>query len=413
MPKREDETYRNIYPHPAYCTCSDCTQRRHKASRDASLTSICPICKKKSLFYNRNTGQYECLNLDCKATGRTPAETKRAKLAPLRPISTVPPQVTQKRAPRRTRMYIPLRIRKLFLNLLVITGLGLAAWTGYLVFTHQTTPIKGTIIFLAMVGFLIWVISAVRSRKYRYTKPSFKLVFWTLVGIFLVCAFAGIEPMSSTKDRVVSLIEQGWKTVTTSAQSPTPTPVEPTPTTAPPLNPSPTPTSPPAELSLSALEEATFKLINVERNAAGLPSTKWDVELYKLSRAHSQAMAERGELFHTPLGASYAENVWGAPWGGISKQNLAQAIVDGWMSSPLHRAWILHAPLKTSVVSIVDDNRGQYASWAFWTGEAGTGPPLVKKAYDIWISETGGNIPWLEWLYNIKGYPNNTDWLLR
>ncbi len=81
------------------------------------------------------------------------------------------------------------------------------------------------------------------------------------------------------------------------------------------------------------------------------------------------------------------------------------------MSSPLHRAWILHAPLKTSVVSIVDDNRGQYASWTFWTGEAGTGPPLVKKAYDMWISETGGNIPWLDWLYNIKGYPDNTDWL--
>jgi hypothetical protein len=29
------------------------------------------------------------------------------------------------------------------------------------------------------------------------------------------------------------------------------------------------------------------------------------------------------------------------------------------------------------------------------------------------MSETGGTIPWLDWLYNIKGYPYNTDWLLK
>lgn len=90
MPKREDETYRNIYPHPAYCTCWECTQKRLRVSRDASLTSICPVCRKKSLFYNRNSRRYECLNLKCKASGRTlgeirsyerymtPAETARA-----------------------------------------------------------------------------------------------------------------------------------------------------------------------------------------------------------------------------------------------------------------------------------------------------------------------------------------------
>ena len=76
MPKREDETYRNIHPHPPYCTCWECTQRRLKASRDASLTAICPVCRKKSLFYNRNSGQYECLNLKCKATGRTLGEMR-------------------------------------------------------------------------------------------------------------------------------------------------------------------------------------------------------------------------------------------------------------------------------------------------------------------------------------------------
>jgi len=593
MPRREDETYRNVYPHPPNCTCSECTQRRLKTSKNASRTGVCPICRRKSLFYNSHSGQYECLNLRCKATGRTLSEIRRTRPIFPRRISLPPLQAIRKWTPRRLWWYIPLTIRKLFLNLLVIAGFGLAVWTGYILFTHQTTPVKGTIIFLVAVGFSIWVISVIRSRRYRYTKPSFKLVFWSLVGIFLVCAFAGVEPMSSLKDRGISWVGEKWETVTSGIStptSPTPTPediasavaqVEPAVVrveteenigsgmiidksgyiltsnhivesvqsatiilkdggqfpaevigrdefrdlaiikilasgfdfpvvtlgssgelesgeevvavgyslglaggatvskgiisafrsgdgvdyiqTDAAINPGNSggplinskgevigivttkvvgeavegvgfaiaindakpfitevrekeqalEEAQREEQALLALEKETFRLINVERERAGVPPTKWDDELYRLSKAHTQEMADKGELFHTPMGASYGENAWGAPGGGISRQNLAQTIVDGWMSSPLHRAWILHAPLKTSVVSIVDDSRGQYASWTFWTGEAGTGPPLVKKAYDIWMSETGGNIPWLDWLYNIKGYPDNTDWLFQ
>ena len=118
----------------------------------------------------------------------------------------------------------------------------------------------------------------------------------------------------------------------------------------------------------------------------------------------------KGELFHTPMGASYAENAWGAPWGGISRQDLANKMVSSWMSSPLHRAWILHVPLKTSVVSIVDNSRGQYASWTFRIVGDG-GPPLIQKAYNMWMSETGGRIPRLTWLYDVKGYPDNAEFV--
>jgi S1-C subfamily serine protease len=106
-----------------------------------------------------------------------------------------------------------LKIRKLFLDLLVIAGLGLVAWTGYLLFAHQTDATSGTMMFLLEVGFLIWIISVLRSRKYRYTKPSFKLVFFSLLGIALVCAFAGIEPLSSVKDRGITWIGEKWETV--------------------------------------------------------------------------------------------------------------------------------------------------------------------------------------------------------
>lgn len=483
-----------------------------------------------------------------------------------------------------------LKIRKLFVNLLVIAGLGLVAWTGYLLFSHRTDATSGTVLLLLEVGFLIWIISVLRSRKYKRTKPSFKLVFFSLLGITLVCAFAGIQPLATYKDTSLDYVRNESSKVVEFFKETTPAQkdvisvvaeVEPAVVrvevedgigsgmvidklgyiltsnhivedvqsatiilmdggqfpgavvgrdelrdlaiikitasgfdfpvvilgnsdkleiaeeviaigyslglegsttvskgiisafrddegvryiqTDAALNPGNSggplinsegevvgivtakivheavegisfaitinesksfiaevreeeQTQEEAqgeERALLELEEETFRLINVERENAGVPPTKWDDELYRLSKAHTEEMADRGELFHTPMGASYGENAWGALWGGISRQNLAQTIVDSWMSSPLHRAWILHAPLKTSVVSIVDDNRGQYASWTFWTGEAGTGPPLVKKAYDIWISETGGDIPWLDWLYNIKGYPDNTDWLLR
>jgi len=99
-----------------------------------------------------------------------------------------------------------MKIRKLFLSLLVIAGLGLATWTGYLLFTHQSDPISGTVTLLLEIGFLIWIISVLRSRKYKRIKPSFKLVFFSVVGITLICAFAGIEPLATYKDTSLDVI---------------------------------------------------------------------------------------------------------------------------------------------------------------------------------------------------------------
>ena len=306
----------------------------------------------------------------------------------------------------RTWNAIPISVRKLSLSLLVISGLVLAARTGYLLFTHQTDAIEiHTIMFLVELGLSIWIISILRSYRYRRGKPSFKLVFFSLFGIALVCAFAGIEPLASYKDRTISFVGQTWQSVMTPSQFPTQVPAEPTPgpteLTPVPVEPMPTPTT---QLSISQLEQETFRLINVERNRAGASSTKWDAELYELSKAHTQAMAERGELFHTPVGASYGENCWGGKgYYRYSDDELPAAVVESWMSSPLHRAWLLHEPLRTSVVSIVITPDGQYASWTFWTDGAGEGPELVRKIADEWRRETGGSIPWIEWL-KMKGY---------
>ena len=482
------------------------------------------------------------------------------------------------------------RIGKLSLNLLVIAGLGEVARRSYLLFTHQADTTLGIVVLLLEVGFLIWIISVLRSPKYKRIRPSFKLVTFSLLTFALICSFAGIEPLATYKNTSIDYFRNQGAKITEFIKETAPTQEDVTSAVAKvepavvmvevedgggsgmiidksgyiltsnhivedvqsatiilmgggqyqgivirkdelrdlaiikitasgfnfpvvtlgesdklengeeviaigyslgleggttiskgiisafrsgdgvnfiqtdaAINPGNSggplinlngdvigivtfkmvgeavegmgfaiaindaklfiveareeeralEEAEREEQALLELEKETFRLVNAERENAGVLPTKWDDDLYRLSKAHTEEMADRGELFHTPMGASYGENAWGASWGGISRQNLARTIVDSWMSSPLHRAWLLYAPLKTSVVSIVDDNRGQYASWTFWTGEAGTGPPLVKKAYDIWISETGGNIPWLDWLYNIKGYPDNTDWLLQ
>jgi uncharacterized protein YkwD len=156
--------------------------------------------------------------------------------------------------------------------------------------------------------------------------------------------------------------------------------------------------------SIVEAEGQAFELINAQREKNGTPATVWDDGLYTLSKAHTEEMAMKGELFHSPESAPYAENCWGGHgYQGYSAEELAKVIVESWMSSPLHRAWLLHTPLRHVAVSIVIDDGGQYASWTFWKDEIGLGPELVRQISQEWKTETGGSVPWIEWLY-MRGY---------
>ena len=310
-----------------------------------------------------------------------------------------------------------MKIRKLFLNLLVIAGLGLVTWTGYLLFTHQTDTISGTVTLLLEVGFLIWIISVLRSPKYKRIKPSFKLTTFSVIAILLIFTFAGIQPLAGYKDNLIESYEvaQAERAAQMEAEEAARIAQEEAAAAAR-AKQEAVEAAAKAEAEAQELanaERETFRLINAERGYAGVPPIEWDDELYKLSKAHTQAMADRGGLFHSAMGASYGENAWGGTgYSRYSSSELAGAIVSSWMSSPLHRAWLLHGSLKSSAVSIVNDDRGQYASWTFWVGEAGEGPELVNKAARLWKAETGGNVPWLDWL-DSKGYPYNTEWLFQ
>ena len=89
---------------------------------------------------------------------------------------------------------------RLLVVLVVIAGLVAVPWTGYLLFTHQMDPVIGTITFVVEFGLLIWLVRVLGSSRRMSAKPSFKLVFFSVAGIALVCAFAGIEPLASYKN---------------------------------------------------------------------------------------------------------------------------------------------------------------------------------------------------------------------
>ena len=212
-------------------------------------------------------------------------------------------------------------------------------------------------------------------------------------------AFAGVQPMSTYKEDITNKLILFFQK-SGDANFPTTPAFE----TAPDKTPSSLSSKPELiGIEASDMEQETFRLVNLERERAGALPTKWDNDLYKLSKAHTEEMAAQGQLFHTPMGASYGENCWGGSgYYNYFGQELPSTIVDSWMSSPLHKDWLLHKLIRTSVVSIVLKQDGQWASWTFWTGEAGEGPPLVNKIADEWRRETGESIPWLQWL-KMKG----------
>jgi hypothetical protein len=93
-------------------------------------------------------------------------------------------------------------MKRAFLILLVIVCVGVAAWTGYLLFTHQTDPVMGWVIFAVDIGVLFWNISVLKA--YRVRAGTVAAVFLVVAVIAMtVSAFAGIEPFAGLKTRIL------------------------------------------------------------------------------------------------------------------------------------------------------------------------------------------------------------------
>lgn len=97
-------------------------------------------------------------------------------------------------------------MKKAFLILLVIVCAGVAAWNAYLLFTDQTDPPTGWVIFAVSVGVLLWNISVLRAYRVRArTAVVVALVVLLLAGT--VGAFAGVEPLAEIKNTLTAKVE--------------------------------------------------------------------------------------------------------------------------------------------------------------------------------------------------------------
>ena len=73
-------------------------------------------------------------------------------------------------------------------------------------------------IFLLELGIWIWIISVLRKRHHKHKHPKFKLVLLVVVFIALVCAFAGIQPLTGYKDVASEKIVSAFQNIKISSE---------------------------------------------------------------------------------------------------------------------------------------------------------------------------------------------------
>jgi len=255
---------------------------------------------------------------------------------------------------------------KLTLNLAILAGFSTLIWYGYLLFTHKVAPLIGSIVFI--IGIAVWVLLIrILRKRYKWTKPSFKLTTFSVIAIVLILTFAGVQPLASYKDNFIEscktaqaerAVEREKRAAEEAAEK-----------------------AERERKSIEELEHNVVELVNVIRSDRGSPPLIWDNELYNYSKQHSEDMASQKRLFHTPIDKPYGENAWG---GEGPTSWTPSDIVESWMSSPPHRTWLLCPHLEHIAVGIAISKSGMYASWTFWRSETqdgdwwyvnGTSPP--------------------------------------
>ncbi len=112
------------------------------------------------------------------------------------------------------------RIYRLILNFSVLSLLGLLIWSSVLLFTHQfmQSPLIGSLLFIAELGVFIWLCRVVSKNSWR--QPSMKLTVFSLICLFLIFSFAGVQPLSAYKDSLFNSISTYFRSANQPATTP-------------------------------------------------------------------------------------------------------------------------------------------------------------------------------------------------
>lgn len=145
-----------------------------------------------------------------------------------------------------------------------------------------------------------------------------------------------------------------------------------------PTKPQPNPEEPvkpvdPGNNANNSIEQEVARLVNIERQKAGLAPLSLSTELSNVAREKSQDMANKNYFSHTsPTYGDPFEMMrsFGIKYGyageNIAKgYNSAESVMNGWMNSSGHRANILNPNFKTIGVGYVKSNGTTYWTQMF------------------------------------------------
>lgn len=92
------------------------------------------------------------------------------------------------------------RVYRLVLNLSLLSLLGLLVWSGVMLFSQRFMhgPLAGSLMFVFELAVFIWLCRVVSRNSRR--QPSMKLTVVSVIGLFLIFSFAGVQPLVAYKD---------------------------------------------------------------------------------------------------------------------------------------------------------------------------------------------------------------------
>ena len=162
----------------------------------------------------------------------------------------------------------------------------------------------------------------------------------------LICSFSHIAPAQQSKPQPVARL-----------------------ISAAPINTSPKPVAPavsnsasPTLEQASAIERRAFEQTNLVRTQNGLPALRWDADVCRMARDHSESMSRDGFFSHTtPDGKRLRDRarLVGILTFSVVAENIAYNqgyedpgafAVERWMLSPKHRANILSPEFRAMAI---------------------------------------------------------------
>jgi uncharacterized protein YkwD len=105
------------------------------------------------------------------------------------------------------------KLYRLLLNLVFLSLLVILIWTGIKLFSKEFTQsaLIGSLIFISELSIFIWLWRVLARNSWRW--PSFKLTVFSIIVLFTIFSFAGVQPFKDYKDSSLQNVTSWWKSI--------------------------------------------------------------------------------------------------------------------------------------------------------------------------------------------------------